>query len=146
MQIDANGNILINGRAFQPDLFSYPVNFAALTAGTTQSGTITIQSDAPFLWQQGMYQADIAAAAFLQSTQPVPNILITIQDGGSGRNLMSGPVPVPCLFGNGQLPFTLPNPRLFSPNATLAITVQNYDAAAAYNLRLVLLGLKLYGN
>ncbi len=126
------------------DWFVYEVDFTALNFGTSAQVIFTIQSDSDFLWQQATYAADIAAAAYTIDSQPVPNISIQIQDTSAGRYLMTGPVPVPNVFGLGREPFELKNPRWFRSNSTVVITALNFDAAVEYNLRLSFIGTKFF--
>lgn len=127
------------------DFFTYELDFLALTHATTAQSSFTIQTDSSFLWMYGTFQADIAAAAFLTSTAPVPNVTCTIQDTSSGRQLMSGPVPIGALFGApGQIPYRLPTARFFRANTQLTLSLTNYDAAVDYNIRLQFHGMKRY--
>jgi hypothetical protein len=55
------------------------------------------------------------------------------------------PVSLPSLFGNGQLPFVWPIPKILSARSTLQVQATNYDAAVTYNLRgLYFIGVKLF--
>jgi hypothetical protein len=58
---------------------------------------------------------------------------------------MQNPIPIPSFFGTGQLPFILPNPRLFMRNSTIQVAFTSFDAAAVYNIRLAFIGYKVYG-
>lgn len=126
------------------DFFVYEVDFAALTAGTSQTSSFTIQQEADFLLTKINMSPNIAAAAYTQSATPVPLVTIMINDTGSGRNLMSSAVPLPNLFGSAGLPFILPRQRLFVASSVVNITLTNYDAAAAYNIRLSFIGEKAF--
>ena len=122
----------------------YTVNFLALANGTSANSNINIESSSDFLWVKSMYFADIAAAAFLNSTRPIPNVTVILTDTGSGRQLMNIATPVPAVFGIGSLPFILPRPRLFNANSNINVAVANFDAAVTYNLRLTFMGIKKY--
>ncbi len=126
------------------DFFIYEVTFDALTFGTSQDGNIQIQADSAFRWITGTYFADIARAAFTAEARPIPNVTVQITDSGSGRQLVSAPVPVPSLFGTGQLPFVMPISRVFQARSNIAFTVANIDAATTYNLTLQLIGTKIF--
>lgn len=126
------------------DFFVYQADFSALAPNTPQTATINIQADSHFKWVMATYDADIAAAAFTEANAPVPNVTVQITDTGSGRNLFSSAVPVPSIFGRGQLPFVLPLPRIFAARSSISITAANYDAAETYNLKLSLVGMKLF--
>jgi hypothetical protein len=126
------------------DFYVYQLNFSALAAAGSASGQISIEVNSLFTLQKMTMTADIAAAAFTYSTRPLPNVTMLITDSGSSRQLMSAAVPVLNLFGAGMLPFILPNPRTFLPNATVTCAVANYDAAATYNLKFSFIGVKTF--
>jgi hypothetical protein len=48
------------------------------------------------------------------------------------------------VFGDGQIPFILPVTKMFSRNASVAFSVANYSAATTYNLRLLMIGAKIF--
>jgi hypothetical protein len=127
---------------FAKDFFTYEVDFSALLAGSSQTQSFTIQADADFLLSKLAYSANIANAAYEDATRPIPNVSVLIQDTGSGRNLMNLAVPLASIFGTGQLPFILPRQRIFLANATVNVTLNNFDAATAYNCRLSFIGEK----
>lgn len=128
------------------DYTAYEVDFtsANLTNGATLNGAIQIQADSYFKWTKAAFYADIGGAVFTDSTRPIPQVTVQIQDSGSGRVLFNQAVPVVNVFGTGQLPFILPIPRIFMPRSSLALQVANYSTASAYNLRLTLIGTKIF--
>lgn len=133
-----------SGGSFVREFYTYEEDFSALAAATSATGNINIQSDSDFVLQKLMYFADVAAAAQTSGAKIVPLCTIVITDTGSGRQLMESAVSIPSLFGTGELPFILPTPRLFQARSTIAITVANFSAATAYNLRLSFCGYKVY--
>ena len=126
------------------DFYIYEAEALALVAGGDANDTINIEADSDFFLQKFAYEADIAAAAFVFNTKPLPLITIQLIDSGSGRQLMNNPIPVTSFMGDGQLPFILPNPRLFLRNSTIQVAFNNFDAAVTYNLRLAFIGYKIY--
>ena len=116
----------------------------ALAAAASATGSVTIQADSDFMLQKLTYFADIAAAAQTDSTRVIPLITVQITDSGSGRNIFETAIPVPSIYGTGELPFILPTPKLFSARSTINVTVANFDAASAYNLRLSFIGYKVF--
>lgn len=140
----------VNTNSGQPEpqyikeFFSYELDFASLASGTSNSDSFNIQADSDFVMQKLAYFADIAAAGQTNSSRVVPLISLTITDTGSGRQLMSSATPIPSIFGTGELPFILPTPRLFQARSNVAVTVQNFDAANTYNLKLSFIGYKRY--
>lgn len=134
----------VNGNPYRyRDFFVYQVDFLALAAGATATGTFTVQADSDFIWEKATYLADIAAAAVTHDVQIVPLVTILITDTGSGRQLMNSAVPIPNLFGAGELPFIVPRPRQFRSQSTVSVQVTSYVAAGTtYNLHLSLIGEK----
>ena len=126
------------------DYFVYELDYAAINFGTTANASFVVQSDSNFLWQYFSFYATIADAAFTDSTRVIPSINMLIQDTSSGRLLMSAPVPIPNMSGNGQLPFQLPSPRFFRANTQVNVTCTNFDAAVDYTLNLSFIGTKYF--
>lgn len=129
---------------YQEDYFVYTASFLALAPNGTAQQAIQVQADSDFKWVMSSYEADIAAAAFEQATAPVPNVTLQIVDTGSGRQLFSNPIPIPSVFGTGQLPFVLPIPRIFKARSSIQLIAANFDAAVTYNIRLSLIGTKIF--
>lgn len=137
----------IGGRQYVArDYYVYQEDFAVanLTAGSTLNGSVEIQADSDFIWQKAVYAADLSGAAQTDSGRVIPLVTVQLIDTGSGRNLFESAVPVPSVFGEGNLPFVLPVPRLFFARSTIAVQVSNYSAATAYGLRLSFIGYKAY--
>lgn len=126
------------------DFGVYQVDFAALASAASATKQIVIQLASDFIWQKGCFFADIAAATQTDSSRVLPSVTVLMTDSSSGTQLMDNPVPVTALFGTGQIPFVLPNPRKFVGGSTINVTVTNFDAAATYNLRLSFIGLKMF--
>lgn len=130
---------------FISDFFVYEVDFTAgIAAGATGNGSFTVQADSDFKWLKACYFADIAVAAQTDSTRIIPLATVLITDQGSGRQLMSAAVPIPSIFGTGQIPFILPVPKIFAAKSTVGVSVVNFSAASTYNLRLSFIGVKLF--
>ena len=127
------------------DFYIYEAESLALAAGTSSNDVINIEADSDFILKKMTYEADILAAAYTFTTNPIPLISIQLIDTGSGRQLMQNPIPVNSFMGDGKLPFYLDNPRRFERNSTIQIAFTNFDAAQAYNIRLAFIGYKIYG-
>ena len=132
-------------QAVRRDFYIYEAEALALASGASANDIVAIEADSDFIMQKLTYQADIAAAAYTDSTRPIPLITIQLIDSGSGRQLMQNPIPVSSFMGNGELPFILPNPRKFLRNSTIQVAFTNFDAATTYNIRLAFIGYKIYG-
>jgi len=127
------------------DFYIYEAEALAIAPAGSANDIINIEADSDFILQKFAYESDIAAAAYVLNTTPVPLITIQLIDSGSGRQLMQNPIPVSSFMGNGQLPFILPNPRKFLRNSTIQVAFTNFDAAVTYNIRLAFIGYKIYG-
>jgi len=126
------------------DLYSYELDFPGLAAGASSSSAFQIQANTEFRWTKGLYFADIAGAPQTLTGIVVPLVTISIVDTGSGQTFMNAAVPVPSHFGPGMLPFILPVPRTFAGRSAVSVTVSNFSAWTAYNLRLTFAGQRLY--
>ena len=126
------------------DFFAYTLAFAALTAGVAAQGAIQIQADSDFELSKFTMFADIASGAETEATRVLPLVTIQITDTGTGRSLFSSPLPIPAIMGDGRIPFILPVPKIFSANASVSIQVSNFAAATDYNLRVLLIGAKIF--
>lgn len=126
------------------DFYIYQEDFSSVASGASAVGNINIQADSDFVLQKLTYFADIAAAAQTDTSRVIPLMTVQIKDTGSGRDIIETAAPVSSVFGTGQLPFILPTPKLFLARSTIAITVENFDAAVTYNLRLSFIGYKVF--
>jgi len=148
--VRAKINSLLAARTIQPIPYTYSVLFRAaaggnsIAAGVIAQASLNIQADADFLILNHTYDANTANAARTSGTYVVPNANVLLTDTGSGYQMMDQAVPVPALFGNGQFPYVLPNPKLMPAKATLQVQITNYDAAAGINIQLCFNGVKLF--
>jgi hypothetical protein len=124
------------------DFFVYEVDYAGLAPGASITNSFTVQQEAYFLLTKLTMMVDEAGASITNNTRPVPLVTMTINDTGSGRNLMASAVPLANLFGQGGLPFILPRQRIFVPSSVVNITLSNYSVADTYNIRLSFIGEK----
>lgn len=130
---------------FWEDFTVYELDSGSIAAAAVNNVNFLVQQDSAFKWMKSAYFADLAGAAVTSSARIVPLATVQIQDGGSGRNLFSAAVPVPSIFGTGDLPFILPIPRRFKPFSQVNATVTNFSAATTYsNIRLSLIGTKVF--
>ncbi len=127
------------------DFYIYEAAVVAIAVGASVNDVINIEADSDFILQKLTYSADLAGVAQLESTRIVPNVTVQIVDTGSGRQLMQNPVPIPSFFGSGELPFILPNPRLFMRNSTIQVAFTSFEVAATPDIELAFIGYKIYG-
>lgn len=142
---------LLTARNIQPIPYTYLANLSAagaanaLAAGAVNTPVnVNIQADADFLVLNQTYDANSLNAARTSGTVVVPNATVLITDTGSGYQMMDQAVPIGTIFGTGEFPYILPEPKLLPAKATLQLLFSNYDAAAGYNLRLAFNGVKLF--
>lgn len=126
----------------QLDLFSLTFDWVAtLGIGATVTVVQTISADSDF----AVYQISGAAYSAAATNVPAPNIVVTIIDQGSGRALQNNPVPWINVVGTAQLPFVLPEAKIFNGNGSIAITLTNLSGVAfTPNLSITLTGVKIF--
>ena len=142
---------LISSKTIQPIPYTYNAVYwvtgaaNALAAGAVNVPVnVNIQADADFLILTQTYDCNTANAARNSNSLVIPNASVILTDTGSGYQMMDQAVSVPNIFGSGQFPFVLPQPKLMPAKSTLQVLMSNYDAAAGYNIRLSFNGVKLY--
>lgn len=126
------------------DFFIYEADTSSLAAGANSTTNVAVQADSDFVLQKIGYAADVAGAAQTDSSRVIPLVTVVITDTGSGRQLMSAAVPISTFIGDGRLPFILPQPKLFSARTIISIAFANFSAATTYNIRLSLIGMKIF--
>lgn len=128
-----------------PFVYQVPAVLGLDPATVSTPVQILVDSGSDFLWQEGVYQYDISAAAYTYETRPIPNYLVQINDSAAGRNLQNTPAPVQTWFGAVEKPIKRPLPYLFGAAATVQFTFTNFDAAQTNgNIRLSLIGQQIY--
>jgi len=127
------------------DFYVYEAQTLILAVGGAANDVINIEADSDFILQKLSYEADLAGVAQTHGARIVPNVTVQLIDTGSGRQLMQNPVPIPSIFGSGELPFILPNPRLFMRNSTIQVAFASFEVAATPSIRLAFIGYKMYG-
>lgn len=151
-----------NGQAFAPgqpanyripdrpkDWFSYVVQFTAVAEGDRDSQNIQIDASSDFFLTALTYFATINASTAVidVSTFVIPVATLLITDNGSNRQLMSAPVPLYLLAGDGNHPHRLIHPRLFRANSSVSLTLNSIDTAQNLtydNIWINLEGFKIY--
>ena len=110
------------------------------------SQPINLDADSNFYCCALTYVADIAGAAYTESTWLLPLVTLLITDTGSGKALMNGPLLLPGFMGDGKRPYRFVRPRVFLANATiqLAFNAGFMAAGTTYNIQIILHGYKVY--
>jgi len=117
---------------------------AAIAVNATVNSSIIIQADADFLLEKLTYYADLAGVAQTSGARIVPNVTVLLTASSSGAQIMNNPVPIPSMFGTGDLPFILPTPRLLGANSQLQIQFVSFEAAVTPAITLNFHGRKIY--
>lgn len=123
------------------DFFTYSAEFLPLAAGATNTQNINIQADSDFLILAGVRVITAADNTTFVANGP---FLITITDSGAGRSFMDRAVHIDNLFGTAQLPALWAYPKFIAGASQLAVTAQNLDGATARNIRMTLIGFKIF--
>lgn len=134
------------GTAFQN--YVYTFNVGTLAGGGAASANINIEADSYFVWQATTYfvTADPAAGQ-TADTRIVPEVTMSLTDGGSGRRIFDTPQAISSFAGTGELPYILNMPYLFSKKSTLNADFVNLIAATAFaNLAVSLHGFRIYAS
>ena len=129
------------------DFFAYSLPFVTVPANGQAQASFNIEQDSDFAWSKSAYFAqshEDLLANETEATRLLPLCTVQIQDTGSGRYLMNGPVALTDLFGTGALPFILPEDKIFVARAAIFVTVSNYSSVAVDNLYLSFIGTKLF--
>lgn len=130
---------------FIKDWYVYESNSLALAGAASSTDQVNIEADADFYLIKLGFFADIALAVQTDSSRVLPLVTVQLTDTGSGRQLFNDDMPIPVVFGWGELPYILPIPRLFKANSLLRIDYTNLTAATTYNIRLAFSGWKDFG-
>ncbi len=127
-------------KGLQIDPFIYTGEFLPIGAGLTTQIQVQIGGDAAFLLKTTKaIVTDDADTTFL----PLAPLLVKIEDSGSGRSLSSSAVPIDNWFGTAQLPDNWEMVKVFAPNSSITVTLQNLGAAELH-VRLAFCGWKIF--
>lgn len=128
---------------FVQDWFTYTIASLGLSSAGSFIGNIQIDADSDFILTKMSAKVNTTGS---DTSLPLDDVLATILlvDGGSQRNLMSAPTPIPALFGTGELPHILAQPRTFKSRTNIAITIANYSVGTSYDIYLAFEGRKVF--
>jgi hypothetical protein len=130
---------------YEADWYTYLFNIGSVAGtATVTPNPVQIQADSAFELMQMNITSTLNGFTAPYSRANITPVTIYIQDGGTGRYLMSNPVPAPLICGDGQLPFILPTERIFKPKSTVNLTVQGYTANTYDNVYVAFIGRKLF--
>lgn len=147
-QVEIASKLAPQRRYKSTEFFVYSPNPIVLTlndAAPVGNLQVQIQSDSDFELLEILQATDIGGALQTDSTRIVPLVTMTIQQSGTGVDIMPQPVPLSAISGDGRLPFILPESKIWPGNSSMAITLTRYAVAGTtYNVRLAFAGRKLF--
>jgi hypothetical protein len=130
-----------NAKNLAIDYFVYATSFLPLTATTTTQNNINIGGDAAFCVLSGvLVETDTGNTTFLAQSP----LLVRMSDAGAGRFIANQQVHASNWFGTAQEPKYWDVPKIFAPNSTWAIELQNLEATNR-NVHVALHGFKIFG-
>lgn len=134
----------VSSRYVARDFFVYNTVHSLVAAGTSNTQTIQINADSDFQIEKLTFFADITAAGQTANSRVIPLATVLLVDTGSGRQFSDQAVPIASLFGTGEIPFVLKQPKILMARTSLSVTVANFEAADTYTIRLSFIGSKLF--
>ena len=128
-------------RKAEADHFTYGANWPIGTFVGTATITVSIplDADADFILCKQALVSYSAVGTVIAN----PDYTHVMNDTGSGRNLQNIAIHVGNAFGTAQLPFILPEPKLFKASAVINITLI-YRTAVAAEVFVSFIGFKLF--
>lgn len=123
------------------DFFVYSAEFLSLGSLATTPVNIPIQADSDFELTQ--LTGDVRILLADEAVVAAPNLLVTLVDKGTGRQLMDTGVIFTNLIGTAQRPSILPMPKNIRANSVIQVVAQNLVAAARF-VRIALIGYKIF--
>lgn len=132
---------------FAKDYFVYNIPQFNLGSGAGFNTNFAIQADSDFEWvfttYSGVIVGDVGFGTAWADNNVIP-ITLNISDGGSGRNLFSGPIPMVEIAGPGRQPYFLPKSRIFLGKSTVNLAFTNYSTTAYDDISFSLHGNKIF--
>jgi hypothetical protein len=123
----------------------YSLTIASIAPAATAQPNFTVDAASMFVWTKTTFSVDLAAAALTESTRVLPCLKVQLTDTGSDRTLYDVAQRLDNIAGTGEIPFILPTPYLFKPNAVMNSLFTNYSAAQTYtNVLISFIGYRVY--
>lgn len=120
------------------NFYAYVTEFLPLSASTTATNVITIQSDSYFVI---LYATITETTTDNATLLPFNPLLVNLTDSSSGAAFTSLPIHANNLFGDAQNPGIFTVPYIMRPGASLSVQVQNLEAVNR-NVRIAFVGFK----
>lgn len=129
---------------YDRDWFTYVFPIGSLTTLAVSNQVINVQADSAFELMQITGSANLNGQTEPWSINSQLPFTIFITDTGTSRNLMSAPLPLSMVCGSGNLPFILPQDRIFMPKSTIQIQVTSISPSTWNNIYIGFSGAKLF--
>jgi hypothetical protein len=134
--IEAFASKFYQGRPLLLTPYDYVLTFSSLTAGSSQTQTLSITANADFIFLQMHHHANVAYAAQTVANKTAPLARILITDSGTNEQFTNAAVDLENYSTNGNIINNLPYPRIISGRSTLTVQVTSYEASQTLNLDL----------
>jgi hypothetical protein len=134
----------IASRYVARDFFAYNTIHSAIPVSGSNTQVININADSDFQIEKLTFWADTALQSQTADTRFLPFATVLIIDTGSGRQFTDQPIPITSLFGTGEIPFVLKQPKILSARTSVSVLVANLDTANQIDVRLSFIGSKLF--
>jgi len=121
------------------DVFHLGVEWNTLDADATATQNVVIDADSDFVAIKMMLCSYSTAGTIVAN----PDYVLSISDSGSGRMLQNVAIHINTICGTAQLPYILPEPKVFKASSTITFTLTNRTATAA-RVNLTLGGFKVF--
>jgi hypothetical protein len=134
--IESYASKFYQGRPLLLTPYSYVLTFSALTAGSSQTQTLSITANADFIFLQMHHHANVAAAAQTVANKTAPLCTILVTDSGTNEQFTNAAVDLESYSTNGNIINNLPYPRIVSGRSTLTVQLNSYEASQTLNVYL----------
>jgi hypothetical protein len=134
--IEAFASKFYQGRPLLLTPYAYVLTFSSLTAGSSQTQTLSITANADFIFLQCHHHANVASAAQTVASKTAPLATILITDSGTNEQFTNAAVDLESYSTNGNIINNLPYPRIVSGRSTLTVQLTSYEATNTLNVYL----------
>jgi hypothetical protein len=134
--IESYASKFYQGRPLLLTPYSYVLTFSSLTAGSSQTQTLSITANADFILLQLHHHANVAGAAQTVANKTAPLATILVTDSGTNEQFTNAAVDLESYSTNGNIINNLPYPRIVSGRSTLTVQVTSYEASQTNNILL----------
>ena len=121
--------------------FFYNAEYLPVALSSSAVFVNTADNDSDFAIFQTMQSAFNSVSGAFVAT---PNCTVRIVYDVSGRRLEDRDTHLLNIFGRGQRPFWWPRPFVVRAKGSWSTTINNLDAAVAFNIRLTFSGVKVF--